>query len=97
MIPKFLFTWKVSIVASTLAFLVHVTLCIENAELGYKLSTAQHRERDLREQRTRLQLEKASLLQLKRVETVAKNTLGMEIPSRDRVILVGARNAGRTR
>ncbi|HKU43620.1 MAG TPA: cell division protein FtsL [Polyangiales bacterium] len=97
MSPKFLFTWKVSIVASTLAFLVHVTLCIENAELGYKLSKALNKERELRGQRTLLQLEAATLGQLKRVETVAKNNLGMEVPSRDRVILVGARNAGRTR
>jgi cell division protein FtsL len=97
MTSKFLLTWKVAIAACTLAFLVHVTLCIEIIQLGYKLDDALRRERDLREQLTLLTLEAATLRQPKRLETVARAALGLEVPPPERVIMVGARNAGRSR
>lgn len=97
MTSKFLVTWKVAIVACTGAFLVHVMLCVEIVLLGYKLNDAVRRERELREQRTLLTLEAATLRQPKRLETVARAALGLEVPPPERVIMVGARNAGRSR
>lgn len=97
MTSKTLLTWKVAVVACTVAFLVHVTLCIENIQLGYKLDKAVKRERELREQLTLLTLEAATLRQPKRLESMARAALGLEVPPPERVIMVGARNAGRTR
>jgi cell division protein FtsL len=97
MTSQSLVPWKVAIVACALAFLVHVTLCIENVQLFYKLDQATHRERALREQVTLLTLEAATLREPKRLESVARAALGLEVPPPERVIMVGARNAGRSR
>ena len=93
MTSKFLLTWKVAVVACTLAFLVHLTLCIENVQLFYKLDAATRRGRELHEQHTLLTLEAATLRQPKRLETTARAALGLEVPPPERVIMVGARNA----
>ena len=97
MTTRSLLPWKVAIVACTGAFLVLVTLSIANVQLCYKLDQATQRERALHEQVTLLTLEAATLRQPKRLESVARATLGLEVPPPERVIMVGTRNAGRPR
>ena len=82
-------SWWASVLATTLAFLMHLALVFETYDLGYKVSAARKRERELRDQRTLLQLEAATLRQVDRVETVARG-LGMEVAGPERVIMVGA-------
>jgi cell division protein FtsL len=88
--PGFLLTWWASVLATTLAFLMHLALCFETVELGYELGAAQDRERALKEQRRLLKLEVATLAQTDRVEAIARGTLGMEVPPPEHVIMVGA-------
>jgi len=88
--PGFLLTWWASVLATTLAFLMHLALCFATIELGYEVGAAQKRERELKDQRTLLQLEAATLAQIDRVEAVARGTLGMEVPPPERVIMVGS-------
>jgi cell division protein FtsL len=76
--------------ATALAFLLHLALVFETYDLGYKVSAAQKRERELKEQRTLLQLEAATLRQLDRIETVARGSLQMESATPQRVIMVGS-------
>jgi cell division protein FtsL len=82
--------WWASVVATTLAFLMHLALVFGTYELGYKVSAARKRERELKDQRTLLQLEAATLRQVDRIETVARGTLGMEVATPQRVIMVGS-------
>jgi cell division protein FtsL len=88
--PSFLMGFWVSVVATTAAFLMHLALCFSTVELGYKVAAARKVERELKDQRTLLQLEAATLRQNDRVETVARATLGMEYPPASRVIMVGS-------
>jgi cell division protein FtsL len=83
-------SWWVSVLATSLAFLMHLALVFETYDLGYKVSAARKRERTLKDQRTLLQLEAATLRQMDRVETVARGTLGMEVAPPQRVIMVGS-------
>lgn len=83
-------SWWASVVATALAFLLHLALVFETYDLGYKVSAARKRERELKDQRTLLQLEAATLRQVDRVETVARGTLGMEVAAPQRVIMVGS-------
>jgi cell division protein FtsL len=83
-------SWWASVLATTLAFLMHLALVFETYELGYKVSAVRKRERELKEQVTLLQLEAATLRQVDRVEAVARGTLGMEVATPERVIMVGS-------
>jgi cell division protein FtsL len=83
-------SWWASVLATTLAFLMHLALVFETYDLGYKVSAARKRERELKDQRTLLQLEAATLRRVDRVETVARGTLGMETAPPERVIMVGS-------
>lgn len=83
-------SWWASVMATALAFLLHLALVFETYDLGYKVSAAQKRERELKEQRTLLQLEAATLRQLDRIETVARGSLQMESATPQRVIMVGS-------
>jgi cell division protein FtsL len=82
-------SWWASVLATALAFLMHLALVFGTYELGYKVSASRKRERELKEQRTLLQLEAATLRQMDRVETVARS-LGMEVATPRRVIMVGS-------
>jgi cell division protein FtsL len=82
-------SWWASVLATALAFLMHLALVFGTYELGYKVSASRKRERELKEQRTLLQLEAATLRQMDRVETVARS-LGMEVATPQRVIMVGS-------
>jgi cell division protein FtsL len=83
-------SWWASVLATTLAFLMHLALVFGTYELGYKVSAAQKRERELKAQLTMLRLEVATLGRADRVETVARGTLGMEVATPQRVIMVGS-------
>ena len=88
--PGFLLTWWASVLAATIAFLLHLAICFQTMELGYKLAAARKLEREVKDQRTLLSLEVATLRQVERVETVARGTLAMEVPPPSRVIMVGS-------
>ena len=80
---------RVSLLATTFAYLLHLALCFMTVELGYEVSRARKNERALQEARKLLELEVATLTQIDRVEAVARGTLGMEVPSPEHVIAVG--------
>ncbi len=96
--------WTVAVIAASLAFIAHLSLRFETVGLGYDVGRARAAQRRLVEERRLLSIEAATLRDVARVETIARGSLGMEVPEPERVVPVGSgagggrrRTAGRMR
>ena len=88
---RFVALWIAAIGAAGLAFVAHLALRFETVRLGYDVDRARHEQRRLVEQERLLAIEAATLRAPERVEAVARGALGMELPSAERVVTLGAR------
>lgn len=91
-----------SALAAAAAFVLHLAIRFEVIRLGYELGRQRSIQADLLEDKRLLSLEAASLRDAARVELVARGTLGMSLPTSDRIIPIrdarpARRAAGRTR
>ena len=88
--------WMAALLATSLAFLVHLSLRFETVRLGYEVDEAKRQYDELIEERRLLSIEAATLRQAPRIETIAKRTLGMKKPeAKDFVELDGKRRPRR--
>ena len=85
----FLLLWTIAVAAATAAFVLHLGLRLRNVELGYALSESRARQVSLLEKRRVLQLENASLRTPARIDRIARELLGMDVPGHDRILSVG--------
>lgn len=95
--------WTLAVFAASLAFIAHLMLRFETVRLGYEVGRARREQRRLVEERRLYSIEAATLRDVERVETIARGSLGMEMPEADRIVPVGTaatrtrRAAGRVR
>ncbi len=98
---RFLPLWCVAVLATAGAFVVHLSIRFETVRLGYEVSEERGRQRDLLQDRRLLSIEAATLRQSGRIETIARGTLGMEMPKPTRIVAMKERSgrpaAGRVR
>lgn len=101
---RFLLLWTAAVLATAMAFIVHLAMRFETVRLGYEVGSARREQRQLMEGKRNLAIEAATLRQAARVETVARQALEMEVPDASRVVPVGRvasararRTAGRVR
>jgi hypothetical protein len=85
----FLVLWSAAVVATTAAFLVHLSIRVEAFDLGYQLGRDHAHTERLREVRRVLELEVASHKTPERVDFVARQLLSMSEPSVDRIFSAG--------
>lgn len=83
--------WTAAVVATAVAFVVHLTLRFENVRLGYAVGEVRREEQRLVEARRLLSLEIATLTQPSRVETIARGAFGMVAADPTRVVHVAER------
>ncbi|HEY8427728.1 MAG TPA: cell division protein FtsL [Sandaracinaceae bacterium] len=92
---RFLALWSVAVIAAAAAYVAHVSLRHHTVQLGYEVGQARRAQRRLIEQRRLLAIEAATLRQPERVETIARGTLGMDVPEPARIVPVGRDHARR--
>jgi cell division protein FtsL len=78
--------WCVAVLATAAAFVVHLSIRFETVRLGYEVSEERERQRELLQDRRMLSIEAATLRQSGRIETIARGTLGMEVPKPTRIV-----------
>lgn len=83
---RFLPLWCVAVLATAAAFVVHLAIRFETVRLGYEVSDERARQRELLQDRRLLAIEAATLRQSGRIETIARGTLGMEVPKPTRIV-----------
>ncbi len=83
---RFLPLWCVAVLATAAAFVVHLAIRFETVRLGYEVSDERSRHRELLQDRRLLSIEAATLRQSGRIETIARGTLGMEVPKPTRIV-----------
>ncbi len=83
---RFVALWSVAVIATAIAFVMHLALRFETVQLGYAVSEARSEQRRLMEARRLLSLEAATLRQNGRIEHVARDVLGMDVPSHQRIV-----------
>ncbi|MCA9582238.1 MAG: cell division protein FtsL [Myxococcales bacterium] len=88
---RFLALWTAAVLATSAAFVVHLTVRFETVRLGYEVGGKRKEQRRLVEEKRLLSIEAATLRQAARVETVARGSLQMEQPDRTRIIPVRER------
>ena len=98
---RFLPLWCVAVLATAGAFVVHLSIRFETVRLGYQVSEERGRQRELLQDRRLLSIEGATLRQSGRIETIARGTLGMEMPKPTRIVTMKEKSrraaAGRVR
>jgi cell division protein FtsL len=98
---RFLPLWCVAVFATSAAFVVHLAIRFETVRLGYAVSEERGRQRELLQDRRLLSIEAATLRQSGRIETIARGTLGMEVPKPTRIVAMKQKKnraaAGRVR
>jgi len=98
---RFLTLWCVAVFATAVAFVVHLAIRFETVRLGYEVSEERGRQRQLLQDRRLLSIEAATLRQSGRIETIARGTLGMEVPKPTRIVTMTEKQertaAGRVR
>lgn len=98
---RFLTLWGVAVFATAAAFIVHLAIRFETVRLGYEVSEERERQRELLQDRRLLSIEAAMLRQSGRIETIARGSLGMEVPKPTRIVTVDEKRkttaAGRVR
>ena len=87
---RFLPLWCVAVFATAVAFVVHLSIRFETVRLGYEVSEERQRQSDLLQDRRLLSIEAATLRQSGRIETIARGSLGMEVPKPTRIITMSA-------
>lgn len=85
--------WTAAVLATAVAFVVHLTLRLENVRLGYAVGEARREEQRLVEARRLFALEVATLSQPDRVETIARGAFGMVVADPALVVHVDERRA----
>jgi cell division protein FtsL len=84
----FLALWTLAVMATVVAFVLHLGLRTRTVSLGYRLGKARAEQARLREVKRVLSLEAASYRTPARVEMVARSLLGMTPPPPERVIVL---------
>ena len=84
----FLALWTLAVVATVVAFVLHLGLRGRTVDVGYKLGKARKEQARLREMKRVLSLEAASYRTPERVEMVARTLLGMTPPPPERVVVL---------
>ncbi len=84
----FVALWTLAVLATVVAFVVHLGLRGRTVDIGYKLGKARKEQARLREVKRVLSLEAASYRTPDRVEMVARTLLGMTPPPPERVIVL---------
>lgn len=84
----FVALWTLAVIATVVAFVVHLGLRGRTVDIGYKLGKARKEQARLREVKRVLSLEAASYRTPDRVEMVARTLLGMTPPPPERVIVL---------
>jgi cell division protein FtsL len=84
----FVALWTLAVIATVVAFVVHLGLRGRTVDIGYKLGKARKEQARLREVKRVLSLEAASYRTPDRVEMVARTLLGMTPPPQERVIVL---------
>ena len=92
---RFVSLWTAAVVATALAFVVHLAMRFETVRLGYELSEAKKEQRHLVENRRLLAIEAQTLHDGTRVEAIARGTLAMDAPPDSRIISVTANRASK--
>ncbi len=87
----FLLNWTLAVTATVCAFVVHLAMRGRTVALGYELGKARNEQARLREVKRVLELESASYKTPERVEMVTRTLLGMEPPTPDHIVTVGAK------
>lgn len=87
---RFLVLWFAAVVATAAAVVVHLSVRAEVVRLGYSVGDSRREQRRLVESRRQLSLEAATLRQSARVETVARGSLRMNVPTPARIIPIGS-------
>jgi cell division protein FtsL len=82
-----------AVIAASGAFVVHLNVRFEGVRLGYETSRARAERSRLLVERRELRLELASLKSPARVESEARERLGMEMPDHTRIIPIGKKLA----
>ena len=85
----FVALWTLAVIATVVAFVVHLGLRGRTVDIGYKLGKARKEQARLREVKRVLELESASYKTPERVEIVARSLLGMEPPGPERIVPIG--------
>ena len=83
---RFLALWMAAVIACAAAFVVHLSMRYETVSLGYQVGAARKLQARLVEQKRLLVLEAATLRQSDRIEALARGTLRMSLPGRDRTV-----------
>ncbi len=89
----YLVVFLFAVIAATGAFVVHLNVRFDGVWLGYETSRARAERSRLLVERRELRLELASLKSPARVESEARERLGMEMPDQTRIIPVGKKLA----
>lgn len=84
----FLILWTLAVMATVVAFVLHLGLRGRTVDLGYQLGKARKEQARLREMKRVLSLEAAAHRTPERVEMVARTLLGMSPPPPERVIVL---------
>ena len=84
----FVALWTLAVVATVLAFVLHLGLRGRTVDTGYKLGKARKEQARLREVKRVLSLEAASYRTPQRVEMVARTLFAMTPPPPERVVVL---------
>jgi cell division protein FtsL len=87
--PGYLALLCLILCAVAIAFVYHLRVRFEGIELGYATSAARAKQSHLVLERQELRLELASLKAPARVESEARERLGMDVPGHDRIMVIG--------
>lgn len=86
-------TWLLVTVIAFILVFTYLSLNLKSIDSGYEMQELFEKEQELKEEITELQAEKASLLNLDRVEKVVTAELGYQYPQPDQFIKVFAESA----
>ncbi len=84
----FVALWTLAVIATVLAFVLHLGLRGRTVDVGYKLGKARKEQARLREVKRVLSLEAASYRTPQRVEMVARTLFAMTPPPPERVVVL---------
>jgi cell division protein FtsL len=94
---RFILLYAAAVAAVAMASIGYLALRFETVRLGYEVAEARRTQRRLIEDRRELEIEAASLRQPRRIESIARDALDMEIPSPDRIVPMMATRDSRVR
>lgn len=86
---RFVGLWLAAALAATLAFVTHLAVRYECAEVGYDVGRARKVLRQLEERKRLLAIEAATLGSTERIERVARLQLSMDVPSQQQLKSIG--------